>query len=83
MWDSWGAGMVAIQVVKLEEGMSEVVEVGMDNWLPLGNKFKESGEILEGRRVQDVFVSVNMPERQIGVNYLMRSGETLDRYVKF
>lgn len=83
VWDSFGAGMVALQVVKLEEGIGEIVDLGQDNWLPLNPKCKEGGDIAEGRRVQDVFVSVNMAERQIGVNYLMRSGECLDRYVKF
>ncbi|KAF2735009.1 hypothetical protein EJ04DRAFT_512011 [Polyplosphaeria fusca] len=83
VWDSFGAGMVALQCVKLEEGISDVVDLGPENWLPLSNKCKECSDIQEARRVQDVFVSVNMAERQIGVNYLLRSGESLDRYVKF
>ncbi|KAF2263728.1 hypothetical protein CC78DRAFT_533736 [Lojkania enalia] len=82
VWDSYGAGMVAIQCVKLEEGLAEVVEPGPDNWLPLGHKCKSASDISEERRVQDVFVSVNMAERQVGVNYLLRSGESFDRYVK-
>ena len=83
MWDSYGAGMVALQVVKLEEGINESVEVGPQNFLPTTPKCKESSDVVESKRVQDVFVSVNMAERQIGVNYLMRSGENVDRYVKF
>ncbi|KAF2111685.1 hypothetical protein BDV96DRAFT_649663 [Lophiotrema nucula] len=83
VWDSFGAGMVALQCVKLEEGIAEIVDLGPENWLPLNNKCKDATDIVERKRVQDVFVSVNMAERQIGVNYLMRSGESLDRYVKF
>lgn len=75
--------MVALQCVKLEEGIDQVIDLGADNWLPLTPKCKEMGDIEEKRRVQDVFVSVNMAERQIGVNYLMRSGDALDRWVKF
>jgi hypothetical protein len=75
--------MVALQVVKLEEGIAEMVDLGPDNWLPLNPKFKEAKDVAEGSRVQDVFVSVNMAERKVGCNYLMRSGESLDRYVKF
>ncbi|KAF2872183.1 hypothetical protein BDV95DRAFT_38257 [Massariosphaeria phaeospora] len=83
VWDSFGAGMVALQCVKLEEGIDQIVDLGPDNWLPLTSKCTEGADVAERRRVQDVFVSVNMAERQIGVNYLMRSGESLDRYVKF
>jgi hypothetical protein len=83
VWDSYGAGMVALQVVKLEEGINETVEVGPQNLLPTTPKCKEAKDVIESKRVQDVFVSVNMAERQIGVNYLMRSGESIDRYVRF
>jgi hypothetical protein len=75
--------MVALQCIKLEEGMDPGVELGTDNWLPLTTKCKESSNVEEKKRVQDVFVSVNMADRQIGVNYLMRSGDAFDRYVKF
>ena len=83
VWDSYGAAMVALQCIKLEEGMDPGVELGTDNWLPLTTKCKESSNVEEKKRVQDVFVSVNMADRQIGVNYLMRSGDAFDRYVKF
>lgn len=83
VWDSNGAGMVAVQVVKLEEGINDTVELGPDNWLPLKSSCKEAGDVPDDVRVQDVFVSVNMAERRIGVNYLMRSGASFDRYVKF
>jgi hypothetical protein len=83
VWDSYGAGMVALQVVKLEEGINEIVDLGENNWLPIHPKYKDGGHIAESTRVQDVFVQVNMAERQIGVNYLMRNGQNLDRYVKF
>lgn len=83
VWDSFGAGMVALQCVKLEEGIDQVMDLGSENWLPLTPRCKHSADVPEKRRVQDVFVSVNMAERQIGVNYLMRSGEALDRYVRF
>ncbi|KAF2191044.1 hypothetical protein K469DRAFT_720016 [Zopfia rhizophila CBS 207.26] len=82
VWDSFGAGMVALQCVKLEEGLDEVFDLGPENWLPLGT-CKDGGEVEEQRRVQDVFVSVNMAERHIAVNYLLRNGENLNRYVKF
>lgn len=75
--------MVAVQVVKLEEGINDTVELGPDNWLPLKSSCKEAGDVPDDVRVQDVFVSVNMAERRIGVNYLMRSGASFDRYVKF
>ncbi|ORY10403.1 hypothetical protein BCR34DRAFT_602119 [Clohesyomyces aquaticus] len=82
VWDSFGAGMVSLQCVKLEEGLDEGVDLSYDNWLPLG-KFKSGTDIPEPKRVQDVFVAVNMAERQIAVNYHMRSGLKVDRYVKF
>ncbi|KAF2473343.1 uncharacterized protein BDR25DRAFT_302281 [Lindgomyces ingoldianus] len=82
VWDSFGAGMVALQCVKLEEGLDEVFDLGPENWLPLG-RCSAGDDIAEPRRVQDVFVSVNMAERHIAVNYLMRSGESIDRYVEF
>jgi hypothetical protein len=82
-WDSFGAGMVALQCIKLEEGMDQSTELGPEDWLPLSPKCKSKEEIVEGKRVQDIFVSVNMAERQIGVNYLMRSGEAIDKYVRF
>lgn len=75
--------MVALQCLKLEEGIDQVTDLGPENWLPLSPKYKDSSDVEEKRRVQDIFVSVNMAERQIGVNYLMRSGEALDRYVRF
>lgn len=83
VWDSSGAAMVALQCIKLEEGMDPSIEPGADNWLPLTTKCKDSSGVEEKKRVQDVFVSVNMADRQIGVNYLMRSGDAIDRYVKF
>lgn len=83
VWDSYGAGLVALQIVKLEEGLDQMQDVGPTNWLPLGKKFKEGMSIEEKRRVQDVFVSVNMKEGYIGVNYLTRSGDTFDRYLRF
>lgn len=83
VWDSFGAAMVALQCIKLEESMDPAVELGADNWLPLTTKCKDSSNVEEKKRVQDVFVSVNMADRQIGVNYLMRSGDAFDRYVKF
>jgi hypothetical protein len=83
VWDSFGAGMVALNCVKIEEGIDPVVDLGPENWLPLNSKCNDSSDILESKRVQDVFVQVNMAERQIGVNYLLRSGESFDRYVKF
>ena len=83
MWDSFGAGMVALNCVKIEEGIDPVVDLGPENWLPLNSRCNDSSDISESKRVQDVFVQVSMAERQIGVNYLLRSGESLDRYVKF
>jgi hypothetical protein len=75
--------MVALQIIKLEEGIGEMVELDPDNWLPLNPKIKEAKDVPEASRVQDVFVSVNMAERKVGCNYLMQRGESLDRYVKF
>jgi hypothetical protein len=75
--------MVAALCVKLEEGIDPATELGPDNWLPLSPKCKDVRDVQEKRRVQDVFICVNMAERHIAVNYLMRSGEALDRYVKF
>lgn len=75
--------MVALQVVKLEEGINEIVDLGENNWLPIHPKYQEGSQVTESTRVQDVFVQVNMAERQIGVNYLLRNGQNLDRYVKF
>ncbi|PSN66806.1 hypothetical protein BS50DRAFT_493967 [Corynespora cassiicola Philippines] len=83
VWDSFGAGMVSLQCVKIEEGIDATVDLGPDNWLPLNPECTDGSQVPEIKRVQDVFVSVNMTERQIGVNYLLRSGETVDRYVKF
>ncbi|KAF2712408.1 hypothetical protein K504DRAFT_488842 [Pleomassaria siparia CBS 279.74] len=83
VWDSLGAGMVALNCVKIEEGIDNATELGDGNWLPMGKSVKEMKDVHERKRVQDVFVQVNMAERQIGVNYLLRSGESLDRYVKF
>ncbi|KAF2644831.1 hypothetical protein P280DRAFT_466094 [Massarina eburnea CBS 473.64] len=83
VWDSFGAGMVALQCVKLEEGMDEMVDLGSMNWLPLNERFRQCADVVEKRRVQDVFVSVNMKEGSIGVNYLMRNGDALDRVLKF
>ncbi|KAJ4305149.1 hypothetical protein N0V90_000680 [Kalmusia sp. IMI 367209] len=60
--------MVALQCIKLEEGMDPGVELGSNNWLPLTAKCKDSSDVEERKRVQDVFVSVNMADRQIGVN---------------
>jgi len=82
-WDSFGAGMVALQCIKLEEGIDQATELGPGNWLPLNPKCKGREEIEDSRRVQDIFVGVNMAERQVGVNYVMRSGEALNRYIKF
>ena len=82
-WDSFGAGMVALQCIKLEEGMDPATELGPENWLPLNPKCKGAEDVVEAKRVQDIFVGVNMAERQIGVNYLLRSGEALDRMLKF
>ncbi|KAF1978557.1 hypothetical protein BU23DRAFT_227505 [Bimuria novae-zelandiae CBS 107.79] len=83
VWDSVGAAMVALQCIKLEEGMDPGIELGADHWLPITTKCRDSSSVEERKRVQDVFVSVNMADRQIGVNYLMRSGDAFDRYVKF
>lgn len=74
--------MVALQCVKLEEGLDDVFDIGIENWLPLG-RCKDARDIHIGRRIQEVFVSVNMVERHIAVNYLLQSGEGIDRYVKF
>ena len=75
--------MVALQCIKLEEGIDQATELGPGNWLPLNPKCKGREEIEDSRRVQDIFVGVNMAERQVGVNYVMRSGEALNRYIKF
>lgn len=83
VWDSFGAAMVALNCIKLEEGMDSSVEPGPDNWLPLTTKCRDSSHVEESKRVQDLFVNVNMADRQIGINYLMRSGDAIDRYVKF
>jgi len=83
VWDSYGAGLVALQCIKIEEGIDQNVEVGTDNWLRFSPKCKDSSDVEERRRVQELFVSVNMADRQIGVNYLMRSGDAFDRSVKF
>ncbi|CAI6340051.1 unnamed protein product [Periconia digitata] len=83
VWDSYAAGLVALQIVKLEEGLDQMHDVGPTNWLPLGKDYKEGIHVEEKRRVQDVFISVNMGERCIGVNYLVRSGQAFDRVLKF
>jgi len=83
VWDSFGAGLVALNCLKLEEGIDPTVDVGPGNWLPLNPRCKDMRDIVEGKRVQDVFVQVNIAEQKIGVNYLLRSGENLDRYVNF
>jgi hypothetical protein len=83
VWDSFGAGMVAVNTTKLEEGLSDTVELGPDNWLPLGSKVTKCSAVPEEKRVGEIFVSVNMNERQIGCNYMMRNGDCFDRYVKF
>ena len=83
VWDSYGAGMVALQCLKLEENIPDRVELGPDNWLPLSPTIQQGSDIPESRRVQNVFVAVNMADRKIVVNYVLRSGENFDRYVPF
>ncbi|KAL1610256.1 hypothetical protein SLS60_001921 [Paraconiothyrium brasiliense] len=83
VWDSFGAAMVALNCIKLEEGMDPAVELGADNWLPLTSKCRDSSQVEENKRVQDVFVNVNMADRQIGVNYMMCNGVPVEKYVKF
>lgn len=83
MWDSYGAGMVALQCVKLEENIADRVDIGPDNWLPLSPNVKQGADVPESRRVQNVFVAVQMAEMKIVVNYVLRSGENFDRYVSF
>jgi hypothetical protein len=83
VWDSFGAAMVALHCIKLEEGMDLAVDPGIDNWLPLTSKCRDSSQIEESKRVQDVFVNVNMADRQIGVNYMMSNGVPVEKYVRF
>jgi hypothetical protein len=75
--------MVAMQCIKMEEGMDPATELGPDNWLPLSPTCTDAEQIEDERRVDNIFVSVNQGERQIGVNYLMRSGEAFDRMLTF
>lgn len=75
--------MVALNCIKLEESMDFNVDPGADNWLPLSSKCRDSSQVEESKRVQDVFVNVNMADRQIGVNYMMCNGVPVERYVKF
>jgi hypothetical protein len=82
-WDSFGAGMVAMQCIKMEEGIDAATELGPDNWLPLSPTCTDAEQIEDEKRVDNIFVSVNQGERQIGVNYLMRSGEAFDRMLTF
>ncbi|KAH7139380.1 hypothetical protein B0J11DRAFT_516671 [Dendryphion nanum] len=83
VWDSYGAGMVALQCIKLEENIAERVELGPDNWLPTSPKVQRGPDIPEHKRVEDVFAAVNMKDRKIVVNYRLRNGENMDRYVTF
>ncbi|KAF9740144.1 hypothetical protein PMIN06_003765 [Paraphaeosphaeria minitans] len=83
VWDSFGAAMVAINCIKLEEGMDLAVDLGADNWLPLTSKCRDSSQVEESKRVQTVFVNVNMADRQIGVNYMMCNGVPIEKYVNF
>ncbi|KAF1959560.1 hypothetical protein CC80DRAFT_590776 [Byssothecium circinans] len=55
VWDSYGAGLVALQYVKLEEGMDQAVDLGRMNWLPLKEGCGECGDVEEMGRVRDVF----------------------------
>ncbi|KAF2198232.1 hypothetical protein GQ43DRAFT_483475 [Delitschia confertaspora ATCC 74209] len=81
-WDSFGAGMVALQCVKIEEGLDEVFDLGPDNWLPL-SAVRSAGEIGEMKRVQDVWVSVTgMPDRNVCMKYLMSNGEVVEMNVE-
>ncbi|PVI06225.1 hypothetical protein DM02DRAFT_610185 [Periconia macrospinosa] len=83
VWDSFGAGLVALQVVKTEEGLDPMQDVGPDNWLPLGRNPKEGINIDEKKRVEDVFVSVNMKDRCIGLNYLTKGGAAFEKNLSF
>lgn len=75
--------MIALQAIKLEEGLDEVTEPGPDNWLPLSKNCRVPKDVREEKRVQDVFVQINVRERCIAVDYMLRSGEGVSRYVRF
>ena len=62
--------------------MDQAIDLGPMNWVPLKQGFSACADVGEMRRVQDVFVSVNVRESSIGVNYLMRNGDALDRFLR-
>ncbi|OCK86259.1 hypothetical protein K432DRAFT_387935 [Lepidopterella palustris CBS 459.81] len=95
VWDSIGAAAVAVEVVKIEEGLEEV-EVGdsvggggvpgLDSrgWLPLG-RIREAAEIPESARVGDVITTVSVLRREVKVVFVrgVEALEKFERVVKF
>ncbi|KAF2747350.1 hypothetical protein M011DRAFT_56878 [Sporormia fimetaria CBS 119925] len=83
VWDSHGAGLVALEVLKLEEGLPESVSPGPDHWVPLSARVRDAGQVGEARRIKDVFVRVDMEKRRIEGVFVGGVGGEVRKNVKF
>lgn len=73
IWDSLGAGLVAVEWLKKEEGIN-LGELPADNWVPLTPSCQDSKHIPEWRRVKDVHIAVDLVQGRIDLTYAKVDG---------
>lgn len=74
VWDSLGAGLVAVEIIKREEGLRGA-QIGPKNWLPLNPVCKGPKDVLEADRVKDLFIGVDIGKGFVDLTFAMTNGE--------
>ena len=80
VWDSFGAGMVALQCMKKEEGLPSVSEIPYSIPSPT---IRASSDVPEHRRVRAIVVAVKVVDGKIDLAYSMTTGESVREEVVY
>lgn len=76
VWDSYGAGMVALQCMLKEENIEVNHSLKFENEaVEMRGKVKGCRDVPEAARVRDIFVEVKVVEGKIDLVYSMTTGE--------
>lgn len=74
-WDSLGAGLVAAECLKKEEGL-EHVDIPANNWIPMNTGITQCADVQEKDRVLDVQPGINLALGHMRLAYNMANGES-------
>jgi hypothetical protein len=74
VWDSLGAGMVALQCMTKEEGLPAHLSLNGD-MMRRNPAIRECKDVREELRVKDIFVKVKMKEGKMDLVYSLTTGE--------